>query len=101
PDGAAGEGVGRRPNRGSQESIQRLVDRPQHGQRIDAARSTRTGLQEKWRGNVLVQRELEFQLLGVSEWVRASCQSNRGVVPRRFIALAPIPKVGRQTDRVA
>ncbi len=46
--------------------------------------------------NVLVRRELEFSPIGVSEWVRASCHTNRGILPRRFIALAPIPKGERK-----
>jgi hypothetical protein len=41
---------------------------------------------------VLVHRELEFWPIGVSELVRASCQTGRGILPRRFIAWVPIPK---------
>ena len=47
---------------------------------------------------VLVHRQLEFRGTRVSEIVRASCHSDRGIVPRRFSALVPIPKVeGRQS----
>ena len=44
------------------------------------------------RSFVLVHRELEFLLLGVSELGRASCRESRGILPRRFIALVPIPE---------
>jgi hypothetical protein len=58
---------------------------------------------EYLRGLVLVQRELEFLLLGVSELVRASCQESCGIVPRRFIAFVPIPERGgrEQGQRVS
>ena len=47
---------------------------------------------------VLVHRQLEFRGPRVSELVRASCHSDRGLVPRRFSAWVPIPKVvGRQS----
>jgi REP element-mobilizing transposase RayT len=51
------------------------------------------------RAFVLVHRELEFLLLGISEWGRTSCRKSRGIVPRRFIALMPIPKGGRSGGR--
>jgi hypothetical protein len=41
---------------------------------------------------VLVQRELELWPLGVSELYRTSYRKSRGIVPRRFIALLPIPE---------
>ena len=41
---------------------------------------------------VLVHRELEFLPLGVSELGRKSCRKSRGILPRRFIALVPIPE---------
>jgi hypothetical protein len=44
------------------------------------------------RETVLVQRELEFVPLGVSELGKASCQKSRGIMPRRFIAFVPIPE---------
>jgi hypothetical protein len=36
---------------------------------------------------VLVQRELEFAPVSVSEWQRASCRGDCGIVPQRFCAV--------------
>ena len=48
--------------------------------------------------SVSVHRKLEFRGPRVSESVRASCHSDRGIVPRRFSLLVPIPKLeGRQS----
>ena len=47
---------------------------------------------------ILIHRQLEFHGPRVGESARASCHSDRGIVPRRFIALVPIPKLkGRQS----
>jgi len=48
---------------------------------------------------LLVHRELELLPLGVSELGKASCRESRGIVPRRFSALVPIPKGGRSGGR--
>ena len=49
---------------------------------------------------VLIQRKLECWRVGVSELGRASCRGSRGILPRRFIALVPIPMRGVK-DRAA
>ncbi len=49
--------------------------------------------------DVLVHRELEFLPLGVSEFQAAPCRGRRGILPRRFTALVPIPKGGMSGGR--
>jgi hypothetical protein len=44
-------------------------------------------------GGVLVHRELEFRPVGVSEWKKASCQSESGILPDRFFALVLMGQV--------
>ena len=41
---------------------------------------------------VLVQRELEFRLIGVSEWWKASYQFSRGIVPRGVYRIGANPE---------
>jgi hypothetical protein len=50
---------------------------------------------------VLVQRELEFRLVAVSELRGTSCRGLRGVVPRRFFALMPNTKQERERGNTA
>ena len=40
---------------------------------------------------VLVQREMEFEPVVVKEWNDLLSGDSRGILPRRFIALVPIP----------
>jgi hypothetical protein len=41
---------------------------------------------------VLVHREMEFRPIGVTDLCTASSPGSRGIVPRRLVALVPIPE---------
>ncbi len=76
-----------------EEYLQHELDQ-QHQENVFLATLTRWAPDQwlKSKNIVLVHRELEYRPVVVSEWRRASCQESRGFVPRRFIAVVPIPK---------